>query len=115
MINKTVILGSLTLTCDYVNTPIPPKIVRINIPGRDGDVVQILGTESQLMEIRGILIGTNKDTDKATLEDMKGTIQSFNDGVQAAFDVIIEYVDVPTLGGQSNYYNFTIRGHKYEQ
>lgn len=110
----TVTLGALTLKCDYVNTPIPPKIVRINIPGRDGDVVQVLGTESQLVELRGILIGTAKDTDKVALEGYKGTVQAYADGVNS-FDMIVEYVDIPTIGGQPNHYLFTVRGHKYEQ
>ena len=110
----SVILGSLTLLCDYANTPTPQKIVRIGIPGRSGDIFQVMGTESQSIELRGILRGSGKDADKTTLEGYQGTTQTYNDGVTNC-TIIVEYVDVATIGGQPNHYNFTVRGHKYEQ
>ena len=107
-------VGSVTLSCDYLNKPIRPKIVRIEIPGRDASIVQNLGNRSKDIEIRGILSGANKDTDKSTLEGYVGSNQTYTD-TDETFTMVVTAVDIATVGGQPNHYRFVIKGIKYEQ
>ena len=110
----TVTLGALTLKCDYGNTPQKARIVKIEIPGRVGDVHQVMGKNSKAVELRGILNGSTMDADKATLEGYEGTTQTYTDGTND-FTMLVSFVDVPTIGGQPNHYDFTVRGYEYIQ
>jgi len=109
----TVTLGSVTLYCDYVDVHQASRVIRIPIPGRQGDVFQTVGKSSNTVEIRGILKGASKDTDKATLEGYEGETQTYNDGTNN-FTMIVSAVIIPTVGGQPNHYNFSIRGYEYD-
>jgi len=111
---SSVTLGDISLKCDSVRKPRGAKIAKIQIPGRDGEIIQNLGLRSKNVELRGILIGTDKDTDKSTLEGYEGTNQTYTD-TDESFTMTVETVDIPTEGGFPNHYNFTIRGVKYDQ
>jgi hypothetical protein len=110
----TVVLGSVTIKCNVVDKQIVPKIAVIEIPGREGDLVQNLGNSSKAVRLQGILTGTSKDTDKSTLEGYKGTTQTYTD-TDESFTMIVTRVNIPTIGGQPNHYTFTIEGRKYDQ
>lgn len=109
----TVTIGSVTLTCNFVHKPKPSKIVRIPIPGRTGDIVQNLGDGSKRVELRG-KIAVADEADKTTLEGYQGTTQTYTDSDES-FTMIVEFVDIPTEGGNPNHFNFTVIGAKYDQ
>jgi len=110
----TVVLGAITVKCGYVGKNKRPRIVRVDIPGRDGGLIQEMGNTSKTIELRGMLNGATKDTDKTTLEGYRGTNQTYNDGTDN-ITVTVEDVNIPTEGGNPNHYNFTIRLVEYSQ
>lgn len=110
----SVVLGAITLSTSYLNKPIPNNVAKLDIPGRLGSVFQDMGEQSQEVEIRGVLKGTSKDTDKATLEGYRRQKVTYTDS-EESFTMIVTYVDIPTVGGQPNHYTFTIKGYKYDQ
>ena len=111
---SSVVLGSITLKCNYVNKPIRPNIVRVQVPGRSTGLVQNMGKASKEVMLRGIISEASKDTDKSTLESYRGTNQTYTDSDES-FTMVVEVVDIPTVGGNPNHYEFTITGVKYEQ
>lgn len=61
-------LGTVTLNASEI-VPIRKKsMIHHAIPTRNGDRLQNMGLDSRSWEMKVDLIGTNKDTDKATLE-----------------------------------------------
>jgi len=110
----SVTLGTISLKCNRVDKPQPPKISRTEINGRDGDLLQYGGLTSKNIILTGILIGTDKDTHKIALEGYRGTIQSYVDA-ELSCNVLIETVNIPTVGGQPNHYTFNIIGYVYNQ
>jgi len=111
---SSVTLGSVTLSCDFVNKPQLTRIVEHQIPGRNGSVLQDLGNQSVRVELKGKLEGVDMETDKSTLEGYRGTNQTYTDSDES-FTMTVAFVDIPTVGGVPNHYLFTIRGYKYEQ
>jgi len=110
----TITLGALTLTCRMANKPQLVKLARINIPGRDGDILQSMGKSSKEFFLIGKLDGATMDADKVTLEGYLNTTQTYNDGIDN-LTVFVESVNIPTVGGQPNHYEFTLRLIKYDQ
>jgi hypothetical protein len=104
----SVTLGSIILKCDRVEKPPIRKTVTVEIPGRDADIIQDLGSSSRVITLEGLLKGAAMDTDKTTLEGYIGTNVSYNDGVLSA-TVYIQEVNIPTVGGAPYYYRFSIK------
>jgi hypothetical protein len=110
----TVTLGAITLKCSSIEKPKTPRTAILAIPGRDGDIIQNMGNSSKFITLQGILSGAAKDTDKITLEDYRGTTQTYNDGIDN-ITVYVADVNIPTVGGQPNHYNFSISLIEYSQ
>lgn len=110
----SVTLGSVTLNCNYVSKPKRPTVIENKIMGREGNIYQVLGSDSQMILLRGIIKGASKETDRTTLLGYKGTNQTYTD-TEESFTVIVREVDIPTEGGSPSHYNFIIECSKFEQ
>ena len=108
---SSVTLGTVTLKCDNVDTPQEVVVVRDVVPGRTEEVVQQVAMKSKDVNLHGILIGTDMDTDRITLVGYKNMVVAYNDGVDS-FNVLVLDAKIPTVGGRPNHYEFTIRGVK---
>lgn len=104
-------LGTVTLSTNYLNKPIPPRVSHINIPGRTGDVIQYSEKHSQEVSIRGIV---RSDADRTTLLGYLGTYQTYTDSDET-FNVFVEEVDIPIVGGKPSHYSFVIALYKNMQ
>ena len=111
---SSVILGGITLKCNYLNKPIPAKYSIIEIPGREGDVIQYSNKASQEIQARGIIQGAAKDTDRTSLLGFIGTFQTYTDS-EESFEVFVLDVSIPVIGGQPNHYDFNISCRKNMQ
>jgi hypothetical protein len=107
-------LGGQTIDCNFVGKPKRHNVIKNDIPGRAGNIIQVIGNKSQEIQLRGIIKGASKDTVKTTLENMQGTLQTYNDGVDN-ITVLVDNVYIPTVGGNPNHYEFDIQCTKFEQ
>jgi len=106
-----VIVGAITLKCDRVSKPKKTVIARDVIPGSTEECVQKVASYSRDIELSGILIGANKETDRTTLLSYEGEEETYNDG-EDVITMLVTDVDIPTEGGSPSHYRFTIKGIK---
>lgn len=111
-----VTLGAVVLTTNAIeiSKPVPQKITEHRIPGRDGNVFQVMGRDAKSIAISGRITGSSRDTTRSTLEGYRGTTQSYSDG-EDSITVLVESVNFPRSGTAPGYLSFTLSLKEFEQ
>ena len=86
-----------------------PHIAILEAPNQDIAIKQFLGKADREITLEGALVGSNAQSDKATLESMRdsGSTYLFSDGNES-FNVIITATAFAEEAGRPNYIRFSL-------
>ena len=93
----SVVLGTVTLSCELVDRPRSKRNISIEIPGRSTPLLQIVSGLSNTITLRGRLYGSSKETDSATLKGYASSLASVSyvDTDNGTLTVSVESVEIP--------------------